>query len=71
METAVYATKYKAGKGGIYENAPNVTDTGRREQLILTQGAEKCSMEQVATGFHNYFAVEIIFSIRVPAAIVS
>lgn len=57
--------------GEVYENAQSATEAGQREQLILTQGAGKCFMEQVATGFSNYFAVEIIFSIPVPAAIVS
>lgn len=55
----------------VYENAQSATEAGQREQLNLTQGAGKCFMDQVATGFSNYSAVEIIFSIHVPAAIVS
>lgn len=56
----------------VYKNAQSVIEAEQRQQFILTQGAQKCFMEQVATGFSNYSAEEIIFfSIYIPAAIVS
>lgn len=56
----------------VYKNAQNVIEAEQRKQFILTQGVREFFMEQLATGFSNYFTEEIIFfSIHVPAAIVS
>lgn len=56
----------------VYKNVPSAIEAEQREPFILTQGAQKCFVEQVATGFSNYSTEEIIFfSIHVAAAVVS